>query len=74
MWGAKDRLAMNGHFVLYWGKFVLRPNAVIMTSEKFNIELMPASFSAWAPQEPASRQIAMLMSGGVDSSVAAHLL
>ena len=45
-----------------------------MTSEKCDIELMPASFSAWAPQKPASKQIAMLMSGGVDSSVAAHLL
>ncbi len=47
---------------------------MIMTSEKFDIELMPASFSSWAPQKGASRQIAMLMSGGVDSSVAAHLL
>jgi len=54
---------------------------VLMTTEKFNITLMPPSFSAWSPQRapkglqgPSSRQIAMLMSGGVDSSVAAHLL
>jgi len=47
---------------------------VIMTSEKFNIKLMAASFSAWAPRKALARQIAMLMSGGVDSSVAAHLL
>jgi len=45
-----------------------------MTSETFDIELMPASFSGWAPQKGPSRQIAMLMSGGVDSSIAAHLL
>ena len=47
---------------------------IVMTSEKSAIKLMPASFSAWAPQRPPSRQIAVLMSGGVDSSVAAHLL
>jgi tRNA-specific 2-thiouridylase len=45
-----------------------------MTTEKFNIPLMPPSFSAWSPRRGSSRQTAMLMSGGVDSSVAAHLL
>ncbi|MHC4740539.1 MAG: tRNA 2-thiouridine(34) synthase MnmA [Planctomycetota bacterium] len=45
-----------------------------MATEKYNISLMPPSLSAWSPQRDSSRQIAMLMSGGVDSSVAAHLL
>jgi len=42
--------------------------------DKFDIRLMEASFSPWAPQKGPSRQIAVLMSGGVDSSVSAHLL
>jgi tRNA-specific 2-thiouridylase len=45
-----------------------------MTDEKWNIKLWPASFSAWSPQKTPSRQIAVLMSGGIDSSVTAHLL
>jgi len=35
---------------------------------------MPPSFSPWQPKKDLSRQVAVLMSGGVDSSVAAHLL
>ncbi len=45
-----------------------------MTVEKWNMKLLPTSFSGWAPEKASSRQIAVLMSGGVDSSVAAHLL
>ncbi len=47
---------------------------VIMTSKKSDIKLMLPSLSAWASQKPPTRQIAVLMSGGVDSSVTAHLL
>lgn len=35
---------------------------------------MEPSFAPWKPREDCSRQIAVLMSGGVDSSVTAHLL
>jgi len=45
-----------------------------MTDEKWDIKLWPASFSPWSPKKAPSRQIAVLMSGGVDSSVTAHLL
>ncbi|MHC4475867.1 MAG: tRNA 2-thiouridine(34) synthase MnmA [Planctomycetota bacterium] len=41
---------------------------------KWNLKLLPPSLSPWAPAKPRSRQIAVLMSGGVDSSMAAHLL
>ncbi|MBA7674039.1 tRNA-specific 2-thiouridylase MnmA [subsurface metagenome] len=43
-------------------------------ARKWNIKLMPPSFSPWAPEKPPERQIAVLMSGGVDSSVTAHIL
>lgn len=36
--------------------------------------LLPPTFSSWSPTKPPSRQIAVLMSGGVDSSVAAWAL
>jgi tRNA-specific 2-thiouridylase len=36
--------------------------------------LMAPSLEPWAPKQAVSRQIAVLMSGGVDSSVTAHLL
>ena len=39
-----------------------------------HIKLLPPTFSAWQPKKNHSKQIAVLMSGGVDSSVAAHLL
>ncbi len=45
-----------------------------MTPGKWNIELLPPSFSPWSPRKEPSKQIAVLMSGGVDSSVTAHLL
>ncbi len=45
-----------------------------MTVEKWNIKLLSPSFSPWSPKKAPSRQISLLMSGGVDSSVAAYLL
>jgi tRNA-specific 2-thiouridylase len=41
---------------------------------QYNIKLLPPTFSPWEPAESADRQVAVLMSGGVDSSVTAHLL
>jgi len=45
-----------------------------MTTDNWKIKLLEPSFSPWAPKKERSRQIAVLMSGGVDSSVTAHLL
>jgi tRNA-specific 2-thiouridylase len=45
-----------------------------MTEDEWEIKLWPASFSPWSPNKERSRQIVVLMSGGVDSSVTAHLL
>ena len=45
-----------------------------MVSEQWNIKLFEPSFAPWEPRSDPSRRIAVLMSGGVDSSVAAHLL
>ena len=58
-----------------------------MQADKYSIRLMSPSFAPWAPEKVSSKaspyamkdvsepkQIAVLMSGGVDSSVAAHLL
>ena len=45
-----------------------------MTADKWNIKLLPPSFSPWTTKKAPSKQIAVLMSGGVDSSIAAHLL
>lgn len=45
-----------------------------MTTDNWKIKLLEPSFSPWAPKKEPSRQIAVLMSGGVDSSVTAHLL
>jgi tRNA-specific 2-thiouridylase len=45
-----------------------------MTTDKYSIKLLEPSFSPWEPKKEQSRQIAVLMSGGVDSSVTAHLL
>ena len=39
-----------------------------------NMKLMEPSFVPWEPVKDRSRQIAVLMSGGVDSSVTAYLL
>jgi tRNA-specific 2-thiouridylase len=43
-------------------------------NDPYNIQLLPRTFAAWAPTKPPDRQIAVLMSGGVDSSVTAHRL
>jgi tRNA-specific 2-thiouridylase len=40
----------------------------------FDIKLSEPTFSSWSPTQPQDRQIAVLMSGGVDSSVTACLL
>jgi tRNA-specific 2-thiouridylase len=45
-----------------------------MTQTKWNIKLLEPSFAPWAPQKDHSKPIVVLMSGGVDSSVTAHLL
>ncbi len=45
-----------------------------MTADKWNINLLEPSFSPWQPKKDNSRQIVVLMSGGVDSSVTASLL
>jgi len=44
-----------------------------MKTDKYNLKLMSPMFGEWKP-EANKRPIAMLMSGGVDSSVSAHLL
>jgi tRNA-uridine 2-sulfurtransferase len=41
---------------------------------RYNIKLLPPTFSPWEPTQAADKQVAVLMSGGVDSSVTAHLL
>ncbi len=43
-------------------------------SKDWNLQLLPPLFGPWKPTKEKSRQIAVLMSGGVDSSVTAHLL
>ena len=45
-----------------------------MAANKWNIKLLEPSLSPWEPKKEQSKQIAVLMSGGVDSSVTAHLL
>lgn len=45
-----------------------------MAVNKRNIKLLEPSFSPWEPRSGPSKQIAVLMSGGVDSSVTAFLL
>jgi len=45
-----------------------------MATGEWNIKLLPPSLMAWEPQGERSRQIAVLMSGGIDSSVSAYLL
>jgi len=42
--------------------------------DKYEIKLFPPSFSLWEPRKTSCRQIAVLMSGGVDSSITAHIL
>jgi tRNA-specific 2-thiouridylase len=45
-----------------------------MTTNKYDIKLLPPSSMPWKPREKPGRQIAVLMSGGVDSSTTAHIL
>ena len=45
-----------------------------MMPEKWNIKLLEPSLGPWRLQKEPSRRIAVLMSGGVDSSVTAYLL
>ena len=45
-----------------------------MSASKFNIRLLEPSFVPWLPKKSVDRQIAVLMSGGVDSGVTAYLL
>lgn len=45
-----------------------------MTADKWNIKLLGPSLSPWKSDKDNSKSIAVLMSGGVDSSVTAHLL
>jgi tRNA-specific 2-thiouridylase len=45
-----------------------------MTADHRNMKLMEPSFAPWDPKKDRSQQIVVLMSGGVDSSVTAHLL
>jgi len=45
-----------------------------MTDRDVKLDIMPASFEDWVPDPEKPRRVAMLMSGGVDSSVSAYLL
>jgi len=45
-----------------------------MTADKWNINLLEPSLQPWQPKAEPAKQIAVLMSGGVDSSVTAYLL
>ena len=45
-----------------------------MTFAEWNVKLLGPSFLPWEPKAPPDKQIAVMMSGGVDSSVTAHLL
>jgi tRNA-specific 2-thiouridylase len=45
-----------------------------MTTNKCDIKLLPPSFAPWKPRKKPGRQIAVLMSGGVDSSTTAYIL
>jgi tRNA-specific 2-thiouridylase len=46
----------------------------MLLNDPYNIRLLPPSLAPWAPTNPPDRQVAVLMSGGVDSSMTAHRL
>jgi tRNA-specific 2-thiouridylase len=52
----------------------LNKNFPLMTDQKRDIKLFEPTLRPWKPEKDASKQIAVLMSGGVDSSVTAFLL
>jgi len=43
-------------------------------NNNLKVSLLPPTFSRWQPKKKPCRQIAVLMSGGIDSSVTAYLL
>jgi len=43
-------------------------------TNRLQTKLLPPTFSPWQPKKESSKQIVVLMSGGIDSSVTAHLL
>ena len=45
-----------------------------MDIKDYKLELISSNIAAWEPKNDVSRQIVVMMSGGVDSSVSAHLL
>jgi tRNA-specific 2-thiouridylase len=45
-----------------------------MAIDNYELELVSSNIAPWEPKHDASRQIVVMMSGGVDSSVTAHLL
>jgi tRNA-specific 2-thiouridylase len=45
-----------------------------MTAQKWDIKLFEPTLRPWKPEKDPSKQITILMSGGVDSSVTAYLL
>ena len=45
-----------------------------MGMDSENMRLYEPSFEGWDSGKPVSKQIVVLMSGGVESSVPAHLL
>ena len=47
---------------------------LMLAENRYNIKLLPPTFVPWEPTRAACKQVAVLMSGGVDSSVTAHLL
>ncbi len=66
-----------GRCILYNGVSVLLSSFcilyVLLMDKRYDIKLMEPSFSAWTPK-PGAKSIAVMMSGGVDSSVTAHIL
>jgi tRNA-specific 2-thiouridylase len=45
-----------------------------MTFQKYDLQLTPSSLKSWRSSETGQKSVAVLMSGGVDSSVTAYLL